>query len=86
LSVKYGKDGKPVPQYDGTAPTDYGEEGVPTPVVAAGGNAGLLREGVPKRLSKQQRAIQRQAYLKLATDSTSLLSRNIGLVSGQSMK
>lgn len=48
LSVKYGKEGKPVPQYDWAEPTDYGEEGVPTPVVDAGGNAGLLREGYPK--------------------------------------
>lgn len=31
LSVKYGKDGKPVPQYNGTAPTDYGEEGCRLP-------------------------------------------------------
>ncbi len=44
LSVKYGKEGKPMPQYDWADPTDYGEEGVPTPVVDAGGNAGLLRE------------------------------------------
>lgn len=27
LSVKYGKEGKPVPQYDWADPTDYGEEG-----------------------------------------------------------
>ena len=27
LSVKYGKEGKPAPQYDWAAPTDYGEEG-----------------------------------------------------------
>lgn len=40
MSVKYGKEGKP----DWADPTDYGEEGVPTPVVDAGGNAGLLRE------------------------------------------
>ena len=42
--MKYGKEDKPVPQYDWTAPTDYGEEDVPTPVVAAGGNTGLLCE------------------------------------------
>lgn len=45
LSVKYGKEGKPVPQYGWADPPDYGEESVPTPVVDAGGNAGLLREG-----------------------------------------
>lgn len=35
-----------MPQYDWADPTDYGDEGVPTPVVAAGG-IGMLREAMP---------------------------------------
>ena len=42
LSVKYGKEGKPVPQYDWADPTDYGEEGG-THGTVADGTTGLTR-------------------------------------------
>lgn len=81
LCVKYGKEGKPVPQYDWADPTDYGDEGVPTPVVDAGGNVGLLRDAMPKRLSKQQKAILWEQFnekeaLRYKKDGT-IGSRNV---------
>lgn len=69
-----------MPQYDGTAPTDYGEEGVPTPVVDAG-STGMLREAMPKRLSRKQKAILWEQFnekeaLRYKKDGT-IGSRNV---------